>query len=454
MKNIKLSLFSALLVFGSTTASANSLLDIYQLALEHDAQLKADEAAYRSGLEIKNITRAGLLPQINGSASYSDSETETTDLINPEASGTFGQETSGWEVSLNQPLFNMASWYDYKRGVKLSERAETEFSAAQQNLILRVAEAYFNVLRAADNLETALAQEKAFKQQFEQTRQRYDEGLTAITEMHEAQSAYDTANATALQARGNLGIAYEALEVLTGQSHDHIAPLEEGFSVAGPVPADRHSWVEFALKNNYSLKAARLSSEAARHNAKASTSQHLPTLSGSASYSEGSQEGTEYLDQPLSTNSDNQGYSFGITLSVPLSSGGRVSGQRRQAHAESIQAREQMIYTQRNIVQSTRALHLSVDLGVAQVRARRQAIISSESALKATQAGYEAGTRNLVEVLLAQRAVYQAQRDHDNALYDYIIDTFELRQIAGMLTPTDIQRINNSLRQDPSLRKK
>lgn len=445
MKKIKLSLLAGLLAFGSATASANSLLDIYQLALENDAQLKADEAAYRAGLEIKTISRSGLLPQIDGSASYSTSETETTNFINPDASGTFEQDTSGWQVSLNQPLFNMASWYNYKRGAVLSERAEAEFSAAQQNLILRVAEAYFNVLRAAANLETALSEEKAFKQQLEQTSQRYDVGLTAITEVHEAQAVYDTANATALQARGNLGIAYEALEVLTGQSHDQIAPLVEEFTVVSPVPADRHAWVEFALQNNYSLKAARLSSEAARQNAKASSSQHLPTLSGSASYNEGTQEGTQYFGQPVPTDSESEGYRFGVTLNIPLFSGGRVSGQRRQAHAESLQARSQMHFAERNVVQSTRALHLSVDIGVAQIRARKQAIVSSESALEATQAGYEVGTRNLVEVLLAQRAVYQARRDYDNALYDYIIDTFELRQVAGMLTPADIQRINESL---------
>lgn len=445
MKKIKLSLFAGLLAFGSVSANAASLLDIYQLALEHDAQLEAEYAGYQAGLEVKYMSRAGLLPQIDGSASYTTSETETTNFINPDASGTFEQNSSSWQVSLNQPLFNMASWYNYKRGAVLSERAEALFGAAQQDLILRVAEAYFNVLRAAANLETALAEEKAFNQQLEQTRQRYEVGLTAITEVHEAQAVYDTANATALQARGNLGIAFEALEVLTGQNHDQVAPLEEDFVVTSPIPAERHAWVEFALQNNYSLKAARLAAEASRQNAKASTAQHLPTLSGSASYNEGAQDGTQYFGQPVPQDSESEGYSFGLSLNVPLFSGGRVSSQRRQAHAESLQARSQMQFTQRNIVQTTRALHLSVDIGVSQIQARKQAIISSESALEATQAGYEVGTRNLVEVLLAQRALYQARRDYDNALYDYIIDTFELSQVAGMLTPVDIERINEVL---------
>jgi outer membrane protein len=445
MKKLLLSLTAGLMVFGSVSASAESLMDIYQLALENDAQLKADEAAYRAGLEMRVINRAGLLPQVNASAEYTTGETDRTDYTDPDGTFTSDSSSTGWAISLNQPLFNMASWYNYRSGVTLSERAEAEFAAAQQDLILRVAEAYFNVLRATDNLETAQAEEKALKQQLEQTRQRYEVGLTAITEVHEAQSVYDSASAAVLQARGNLGIAYEALEVLTGRSHDHIAPLSEDFAVTSPVPADRHEWVEFALQNNYSLKAARLTREASHQNARAAGAQHLPTLTGSARYSSQRSEGTQYIGIPRFSDSRTEGHSFGVTLDVPLYSGGRTSAQRRQAHAEHLLSQEQLNVTQRNIIQATRALHLSVDIGVSQVHARRQATISSESALEATQAGYEVGTRNLVEVLLAQRAVYQARRDYDNALYDYIINSFELRQVAGMLTPADIEQVDASL---------
>ncbi|UZJ43187.1 TolC family outer membrane protein [Marinimicrobium sp. C6131] len=455
MKTTRSLWFLGLMALVPFTASANSLLDIYELALENDAQLKADEAAYEAGLENRTLGRAGLLPQIDARVYYSDSNQDTTDNMEDVTQET-ERENSGWEISLNQPLFNMAAWYNYQRGGTLSELAEVQFGADQQALIVRVAEAYFNVLRAAENLETALAEEKALEQQLEQTRQRYEVGLTAITEVHEAQSVYDSAAAAALQAQGNLGIAYEALEVLTGQPHDAIAPLEEDFPVVSPTPADRHAWVEFALKNNYVLKAAQLNTRASEQTAKAAKSQHLPTLGASATYSDTATEGSQYFGGQIGSiqsDTETEGSSIMLSLNVPLFSGGRTSAERRQANAQYLQARAEQNRTERTVIQSARALHLSVETGVAQVKARQQAIVSAQSALEATQSGYEVGTRNLVEVLLAQRAVYQAERDYQNALYDYIINSFELRQVAGMLTPADVQQIDRSLSHAEMLRR-
>ena len=428
-------------------SQAESLLEIYELALENDAQLEADKFAYKAGLENRTLGRSGLLPQINASFNYDDSETDRVDNIQPDSgSGTFEQETENFRITLSQPLFDMSAWYEYRRGVTQSELAEVQFSADQQALIVRVAEAYFNVLRAADNLQTAIGEETALKEQLEQTRQRYEVGLTAITEVHEAQAVYDNATATVLQARGNLDIAYEALEVLTGRSHDTIAPLAQDFPVVNPTPAQRHEWVEFALQNNYELKAAQLSARSADQTAKAAKSQHLPTLTGTASYRETYVEGVVIAGRAFPNDTEDENVTFGIRLEMPLFSGGRVSGQRRQAASQHLQAKSEVNRTQRSVIQSTRSLHLSVETGVAQVKARRQAIVSSQSALEATQSGYEVGTRNLVEVLQAQQAVYQAERDYHEALYNYIIDTFELRQAAGMLTPADVQQINASLR--------
>ena len=425
---------------------AESLLEIYELALKNDAQLEADKFAYEAGLENRTLGRSGLLPQINASFSFDDSETDRVDNIQPETgSGTFEQETENFQITLSQPLFDMSAWYEYRRGVTQSKLAEVQFSADQQALIVRVAEAYFNVLRAADNLQTAIGEETALKEQLEQTRQRYEVGLTAITEVHEAQAVYDNATATVLEARGNLDIAYEALEVLTARSHDTIAPLAQDFPVVNPTPAQRHEWVEFALQNNYELKTAQLSARSADQTAKAAKSQHLPTLTGTASYRETYVEGVVIAGQAFPNDTEDENVTFGIRLEMPLFSGGRVSGQRRQTAAQHLQAKSEVNRTQRNVIQSTRSLHLSVETGVAQVKARRQAIVSSQSALEATQSGYEVGTRNLVEVLQAQQAVYQAERDYHEALYNYIIDTFELRQAAGMLTPADVQQINASL---------
>lgn len=444
MKKTKLYLLLSLLAASpfSVSVSADTLLDIYELALKNDSQLKADAAAYKAGLENRTLGRAGLLPFINASANYTEYDNDSTNKLAPLESGSIDTTQTGWNISLNQPLFDMAAWYNYQQGIKLSEQAEAQFGADQQSLIVRVAEAYFNVLRAVDTLEATMAEEKALAQQLEQTKQRYEVGLTAITEVHEAQAAYDSALAFRFEARGNLSISFEALEVLTGQAHSQVAPLAPDFPVIDPVPADRHEWVEFSLKNNYRLKAAHLQADASHEVARASRAGHLPTVKASLSYNDNAEDGKRY---GLPVDTTNDGTNIGISLNVPLFAGGATSGRSRQAYAQYTQAQEIFNSTQRNVIQSARALHLSVETGVARVQARHQAIISSQSALEATQSGYDVGTRNLVEVLQSQRQLYQARRDYATALYDYVINTIRLREVAGMLTPRDVQEIDKWL---------
>jgi outer membrane protein len=445
MKKTKLYLLVSLFSLAPLTANANSLLDVYELALQNDAQLKADKAKYEAGVENKTIGRSGLLPQINANAQAgkTDGDSNFKRATPPNASSDY--DTTSWEISLNQPLFDMAAWYSYKQGVKLSEQAEAQFGADQQSLIVRTAEAYFNVLRAIETLEATIAEEKALEKQLEQTKQRFEVGLTAITDVHEAQAAYDTSRATTLEARGNVSISYEALEVLTGKPEDKVAPLSSTFPVVSPVPANRADWVEFSLKNNYNLKASRLQADASLQNAKATRSGHLPTLDASLGYSDSTMEGIRE-NSPIDNESD--GSSINLRLDVPIYSGGATSGRSRQAYAQYTQAQELYNSTQRNVIQSARSLHLLVETDVASVHARKQAIVSGQSALEATQSGYEVGTRNLVEVLIAQRNLYQARRNYSDALFDYIIDTVKLREVAGMLTPADVQKVDQWLNDD------
>ena len=203
MKKTKLYLLISLFSLAPLTASANSLLDVYELALQNDAQLKADKAKYEAGLANKTIGRSGLLPQINAAAQFTNNDEDTTNNLNNDAILITDRDRKGWELSLQQPLFNMSAWYSYKQGVKLSDQAEAQFGADQQSLIVRTAEAYFNVLRAIETLEATISEEKALEKQLEQTKQRFEVGLTAITEVHEAQAAFDSARATTLEARGN-----------------------------------------------------------------------------------------------------------------------------------------------------------------------------------------------------------------------------------------------------------
>jgi outer membrane protein len=427
---------------------ADTLQDIYLRALENDHQLKADAAAYRAGLESKIIGRSALLPQINATAGYSDSEHTTIGSsagISLPPVYDVESENEYYSVTLTQPLFDMAAWFGYQQGISLSEQAEAQFSADQQALIIRVSEAYFNVLRTIDNMKTAQAEEKALSRQLEQTKQRFDVGLTAITDVHEAQAAYDTASARVLEAQGNLGIAFEALEVLTGSPENTVAPLVENFPVIRPEPLNRSEWVDFALQNNYDLKVAQLNAASFESNARAKASGHLPRLTASYSYTERDDTNTHLTWPGEAANGDSRiddRSMVAVQLDVPIFSGMRVSGERRQAYAQSMQASEIYNKTQRDTIQATRSLHLSVVTNVAQVNARKQAITSSKSALEATQAGYEVGTRNLVDVLIAQQNLYQAQRSYDESRYAYIIDMLRLKQVAGNLTPEDIHKLN------------
>ena len=444
MKKSKLYVAIGLLALAPFGANANSLQEIYELALKNDAQLKADKAGYEADKELGNIARAGLLPQINATyTAYDKTDTDITRRVPPPA-GTFNtnSKTTGWNVSLTQPLFDLSAWYVYKQGQKLSERAEAQFGADQQSLIVRVATAYFNVLRSVDELESTIAEQNAFAHQLDQVKQRFDVGLTAITDVHEAQAAYDSAYAGTLEARGSLSISYEALEVLTGKPEDQIAPLSDKFPVVNPTPADRAEWVNFALKNNYELKATRLGADAAQKNANAARAEHLPTVDAQLGYQklEADGEGNAGPFDDLT-----EGNTVSIGVRIPIFSGLRTSSTARQAVAQGLQAEELFNSAQRNTIQNTRALHLSVETDVARVAARKQANVSNQSALEATQAGYEVGTRNLVEVLQAQSKLYQARRDYSNALYDYVINTIRLREVAGLLTPADIQEVDKWL---------
>ncbi len=464
MKKFATKLLCAAIFVAPLGALSNTLSDIYRLALDNDPQLRAARAAFEAGLEARNIGRAGLLPRVTGSAEYSEVDSDDFSRSffildgNQVESGSRGSgdtEQTVYTLSLNQPIFNLPAWHDFRRGTTVSEQARVAFAADQQSLILRVADAYFNVLRASENLTSAIAEEEAIGRQLEQTRQRYDVGLVPITDVHEAQAAFDDAHVNTLELRGALNVAFEALEVLTGQPHYQLAGLTEHFPIQEPEPAAREDWVLFSLRNNLDLKVAQLSRDAAGHNAEARKAEHLPTLTGSLSYRDSDQErsfrGRNLQGDPINTPSVNesQATTLALRLEMPIFTGGLISAQRRQAQHQFAEAGELANATQRNVTQQARTAHLNVMTNTARVKARQQAITSAESALEATRAGYEVGTRNIVDVLFAERTLYQAKRNYANARYDYIASSLELKKIAGQLSPEDIHQLNAWL--DPSL---
>lgn len=436
-------------------STADTLSDIYESALRNDPVLRAARASFNAEREIKNIARGALLPQLALSGDYKSSEIndDSNSVIiindaplNSGATGLIDSNETSYGVSLKQAFFDMPSWYSFKSSKALSESAQAQFAADQQSLIIRVSEAYFNVLRAYDNLQTRSAEERAIKRQLEQTRERFEVGLLPITDVHEAQAVFDDAAVNSLEARGSLNIAFEGLQVLTGQNHQVLAGLTDRFTATNPEPLSNQEWVDFAIGNNFQLKVAELGKDAAYNQAKAAAAARLPKITGSATYFDSDNDGTRYTS-PFESKQD--GHSFVVSVTMPIWMGGSVDARSRQAKQRSIASNESFTATKRNVIQSSRSLHQLVLTNTARVKARKQSITSADSAMQATQAGYEVGTRNIVDVLVAQRSVYQARRNYANARYDYILSMMRLKEVAGQLSPDDIYQLNSSL--DPQL---
>ena len=448
-------------------AQADTLVDIYELALENDAQLKTQIAQYNADIELEKLALAPLLPQARAGYSFTDSENDSTrpnvvfndDPLNPgfdqiDVTSVTETETDGYDVSLSQTLFDLSAWFGWRAGKEQTQQAEANLSAAQQDLIVRVVQAYFGVLRAQDNLRASQAQERAFERQLEQTRQRFEVGLIAITDVYEAEAARDLAQVNRIVDENNVAVAKENLSVLTGQTPGALFVLGEEFDPRPPEPADRAAWVDFAMSNNYRLAAARFAEEAARQNATSSRMGHAPTVTATYRYQDNETTGT-ITQNPESTfnfppNSEQTNETWQIRFDLPLSTGGAISANRRRAAEQFNAARESRINLTRNTVTQARSLHMTVMSDVSRVAAQKQSIISSQSALDATQAGYEVGTRNIVDVLNAQNKLFGAQRDYANSRYDYIINSLRLKEVAGTLSPEDIATLEGFLLPPPA----
>ncbi len=431
-------LFAYSCVASSITYS-DTLADIYETALKTDPNLKVAEANYRANLEVENQAFSAMLPQISASATLTNSNTDTLALSTGINTASDSDNTI-YNLSVQQNLFDLSVWFNFKRGKAVSKQAEAQLAADQQDLIVRVASAYFDVLRAQDNLEASKAEERATQRSLEQTQQRFEVGLIAVTDVHEARAVYDSTVVQRLSFEDSLGTALESLSILTGQNHNNLWQLKQDFPIINPAPAVSDQWVDFALENNYALKAAIYSMEAAKQNAKSKKMSHAPTVTGSYNYNDSEYDTVNsIIDSEINTNT------WSVKLSVPLYSGGSASSSRRQAYEQYNAALQQQINTQRTVIRDARSSYITVATDVQRVNARSQSIVSASSALDATQAGYEVGTRNIVDVLNAQRSLYTALRDYANSRYDYIINMLTLKQAAGMLTPSDIYDISNDM---------
>ena len=438
----KSKLFLIILLSGHLTAE--NLLDIYNEALENDPTFKAAEYSYLADKEIVVQGRAALLPSITLSGSTNWNEYYQDDVLQQEYN-SFSKS-----ARVSQPLFRLDTWFNFKRSKSLTNAAEAEFAYEQQDLILRTAELYFGVLRAIDNLNAAISEEKAIKKQLDQAQQRYEVGLSAITGVQEAQLAYDLSKAARINNEGNLFSAREALNALIGREIFSLDELGENLQISSPFPNSKEDWVNLALKNNYQLKASYLRKDAAKSNARSAASNHLPKIDivGSGSDSETNQfnyEGFSINGQGIPVPAVTGRRNYAIQLSVPIFQGGAVSSRRKQAYSQYNQADENTLFTERRIIQEVRSQFSNVNTLVANVNAQKQAVISATSALEATQVGYKVGTRNVVDLLQAEKNLYSAEKNLANAKYDYILANLRLALAAGTIDPGDIIEINNLL---------
>jgi len=435
-------LFIVLLITGNV--SSESLLDIYNEALVNDPTFKAAEYSYLADKELKVQGRAALLPSLTLSGSTNWNEY----YQNKELQQQYNSFSTSARVS--QPLFRLDTWFQYRQSKSLTDAAEADFAFEQQNLLVRTAELYFGVLRAIDNLNAAISEEKAIKKQLDQAKQRFEVGLSAITGVQEAQLAYDLSKASRIRTEGSLYSARESLNALIGREIFSLNELGDGLLIELPTPNSKEKWVELALENNYQLKAAYLRKKAAKSSARSVASNHLPKIDivGSQSESETNQfnyEGFNIDGQGIPVPSVTGRRNYSIQLSMPLFQGGAVNSRRKQAYSQYERANENTLFTERRIIQEVRSQFSNVLTLVANVNAQKQAVVSATSALEATQVGYKVGTRNVVDLLQAEKNLYSAEKNLANAKYDYILSNLKLSLASGTITPADIVKINNLL---------
>jgi outer membrane protein len=444
---MKINFYSKLLivVLSCSYLSAENILEIYSEALENDPTYRSAEYSYLADKEIVVQGRAALLPSITLSGSTNWNEYYQNDVLQQEYN-SFSKS-----ARITQPLFRLDTWFNFKRSKSLTNAAEADFAYEQQSLLLRTAELYFGVLRAIDNLNAAISEEKAIKKQLDQAQQRFEVGLSAITGVQEAQLAFDLSKAARISTEGNLFSAREALNALIGREIFSLNELGDDLNVSSPYPNSKEEWVELALKNNYQLKASYLRKDAAKNNARNAASNHLPKIDivGSGSDSETNQfnyEGFEINGQGIPIPAVTGRRNYAIQMSVPIFQGGAVSSRRKQAYSQYNQADENSLFTERRVIQEVRSQFSNVATLVANVTAQKQAVISATSALEATQVGYKVGTRNVVDLLQAEKNLYSAEKNLANAKYDYILANLRLALAAGTISPSDIVDINNLLK--------
>jgi outer membrane protein len=428
-------------------ASKTDLVTVYNEAVKNNADLAAARANYAAIKEVVPQARAGLLPNLSAGADSMNTDTKV-DTRN----GDIDSSRSGlsYRANLSQPLFRADRWYQFQAAKATDQQYALQLSATEQNLILQSAETYFAVLRAQDTLASTKAEEAAFKRQLDQANERFDVGLSDKTDVLEAQAGYDTARANRILAERAVDDAFQALVTLTNREYASIEGILHSLPVLEPTPNDAKAWVDTAAQQNLNLQASNYAVNAAEETLRQNKAGHAPTLDAVAQYQKGDNDnlGFSNTDALSPYDGDAEQTSIGLQLNIPIYSGGLTSSQVREAYQRLNQSEQERESLRRKVVENTRNLHRAVNTDVETVQARRQSIISNQSALEATEIGYQVGTRNIVDVLDAQRQLYSSVRNYNDARYDYILNNLRLKQAAGTLAPSDLEALSRFLKPD------
>jgi outer membrane protein len=418
-------------------AHALDLNEAYAKARQNDPNWLAARNTYLADSREAAVGLGGLLPSVvaNGSVAQTEFDPDAPTPTNP----AYDADSTQWAVKATQPLFRADAWFDYQRTRSVASRAEADYRSQEQALALRVSQAYFSVLSAQETLAYAESEESAFGRQLDQAQQRFDVGLIAITDVLEARASFDSSRANRIGAEANLQAAQENLTMVIGEAPGKLVPLKPDAPMVKPTPADPESWVTLAREKNPDLIAARSSQETALAASRQVKSGYLPSVDLFASYASQDRQaaGSVFVSSQNGTTT-----SVGLEANWVLFAGGRTYNSSRQASYRAAAAQDVAVGTEKQVINNTRTAFNNVSADAYRVDARKQAVASTEASLDATQAGYEVGTRNIVDVLLAQRNMYAAKRDYAAARYDYVINSLRLKAASGQLSEVDIKELN------------
>jgi outer membrane protein len=428
-------------------AQAADLKQVVELARQNDPQLRAAEDRLIAAREGTVQAKAGFYPTI--SAGYDTNSTKnTTDFTNQDGEKSSVSSTGGnrgVNAQLLQPLYRRSNYTQLASARANIARAEADFDLAFDEFLVRAAEAYFAVLTAEDNLAFASAENAAVKRQLDQAEQRFEVGLTAITDVHEARARFDASRARMIVAENTLDDNREALRELTNSDVPQVDSLRDNLPLQGPMPDNAERWVETALENSPGLASAQAAADVAQATIETQRAGHYPTLDASLNFNDSTRTGdnnpTAFFQADGSRST-----TWAVSLNVPIFNGFAVSSRVREAAANHSAALEQLEQQRRATIRQTRNAYRGVIATMSEVEARQQALISAQSALEATQAGFDVGTRTIVDVLLAQQVLFQAQSDLSTARYNYILTGLRLKRAAGSITVADIDAVNALLK--------